>query len=166
MATKNLDSFNTTFHSLDENNDPLFYVCWRRQSCQGCLAGDAPCSWCAISSTCVPNQHHLPIFSPFHSSSICPLPTEQWEIRALPFGCNVSTITLLTAIVSILGTLAAIGIGFFISWFIKRVGGWKKAKKNRARRNTASRRATDGSSAGGDEGYLHIDDPERRPLLG
>jgi hypothetical protein len=35
------------FNSLD-TSDPLFHLCWQRQSCSTCLAGDDPCSWCAI----------------------------------------------------------------------------------------------------------------------
>ena len=38
-------------------NDPLFYVCWRRQSCGWCLRGDVACSWCAVVN--------LPFFSFF-----------------------------------------------------------------------------------------------------
>ncbi|PLB43764.1 hypothetical protein P170DRAFT_480723 [Aspergillus steynii IBT 23096] len=96
-------------------SDPLFYVCWRRQSCRWCLEGDAACSWCAVTSTCVPNSAHLPILAPLGSSQICPLGSkERWELRALPFGCNVSTITFLTAVGSVLSTLAAIALGMLV----------------------------------------------------
>ncbi|KAJ5158640.1 uncharacterized protein N7500_008291 [Penicillium coprophilum] len=102
-------------------NDPLFHVCWRRQSCSSCLTGDVACSWCAISSTCVPNQSRVPIFAPFGSANICPLgPKERWELRARPFGCNASTFTVLSIMGAVLATVAlgAVGVGFL--WLVHR----------------------------------------------
>ncbi|KAE8158472.1 hypothetical protein BDV40DRAFT_19235 [Aspergillus tamarii] len=105
-----------------QTNDPLFYLCWRRQSCGWCLQGDAPCSWCSVTSTCVPNPTRFPILAPLSSSNICPLGSkERWELRAMPFGCNVSTFTFLTAVVSVLGTLATIALGYFVLWAAKRL---------------------------------------------
>lgn len=37
---------NSLLDSLD-TSVPLFDICWNRQSCSSCLAGDVPCSWCA-----------------------------------------------------------------------------------------------------------------------
>lgn len=34
--------------SLSTVDDPLFHICWGRQSCSSCLAGDVGCSWCPI----------------------------------------------------------------------------------------------------------------------
>ncbi|KAB8231558.1 uncharacterized protein BDW43DRAFT_140572 [Aspergillus alliaceus] len=105
-----------------ETNDPLFYLCWRRQSCGWCLQGDAPCSWCSVTSTCVPNPSRFPILAPISSSKICPLGSkERWELRAVPFGCNISTFTFLTAVTSILGTLVTIALGIFSLWTVKRL---------------------------------------------
>ncbi|KAE8350999.1 hypothetical protein BDV28DRAFT_27816 [Aspergillus coremiiformis] len=110
-----------TSHTL-ETNDPLFYLCWRRQSCGWCLQGDASCSWCSVTSTCVPNPSRFPILAPLGSSKICPLgPKERWELRAMPFGCNVSTYSFLTAVVSVLGTLCAIALGYFAVWAVRRL---------------------------------------------
>ncbi|GFF84545.1 hypothetical protein IFM47457_06511 [Aspergillus lentulus] len=107
-ATGN-DNENETVLPLSD--DSLFYICWGRQACGACLKGDAPCSWCAVTSTCVPNRSRVPILAPLDSSSICPLGSEErWELRALPFGCHVSTITFLTACVAVLGTLALVGL--------------------------------------------------------
>ncbi|RAK72938.1 uncharacterized protein BO72DRAFT_452166 [Aspergillus fijiensis CBS 313.89] len=117
-------------HPLDIPDDHLFYLCWRRQSCDYCLQGDLPCGWCAISSACVPNPAKVPILAPFGSSEICPLGAkERWELRALPFGCHVSTITFLAGVGGVLGTLAAFGLVVFLAWAGKRVVGWLKERK-------------------------------------
>ncbi|PTU22630.1 hypothetical protein P175DRAFT_0416160, partial [Aspergillus ochraceoroseus IBT 24754] len=103
-------------------SDALFFACWRLQSCDLCLRGDLPCSWCAISSTCVPNPTRFPILAPLHAADICPLGwRERWELRAVPFGCRVSTITFLTATGSIVGTLLVMGLGMFLVWAVKRL---------------------------------------------
>ncbi|RAK97003.1 uncharacterized protein BO80DRAFT_199674 [Aspergillus ibericus CBS 121593] len=49
---------NTSTHPLD-TSDPLFYLCWRRQSCNSCLKGDVPCSWCAVVFINLHPQPHL-----------------------------------------------------------------------------------------------------------
>ncbi|KAJ5166772.1 uncharacterized protein N7482_005553 [Penicillium canariense] len=109
-------------------DDPIFHVCWRRQSCSSCLTGDVGCSWCAISSTCVPNPVRLPILAPIRSANICPLGSEErWELRALPFGCRASTLTVISVIVAVLGTLAAIGVGYGALYLVKSVRHrWKR----------------------------------------
>ncbi|KAJ5578010.1 uncharacterized protein N7459_006974 [Penicillium hispanicum] len=105
-----------------EVNDPLFYVCWRRQSCSHCLAGDVGCSWCAISSTCVPNAARVPILAPLSSTDICPLGSkERWELRALPLGCHASTMTVLSVVVAVLGVFVSIGVGLVTVWLVQRV---------------------------------------------
>ncbi|KAJ5332581.1 uncharacterized protein N7506_006364 [Penicillium brevicompactum] len=108
-------------NSLD-TTDPLFYLCWRRQSCSSCLSGTEPCSWCAISSTCVPNTARVPIFAPIGAEGICPLGSkERWELRTQPFGCHASTLTVLSVLVAVLGTVALGGIGVLLVWFVRRV---------------------------------------------
>ncbi|KAL1999390.1 hypothetical protein VTN02DRAFT_4588 [Thermoascus thermophilus] len=114
------------------DHDSLLHICWRRQSCGSCLADNdddddghgVECGWCPFSSACVPilhpssNQssfpHHLRlpgILTPIHNAHICPLGApERWDLRTAPFGCAVSTMTLLTTVISVLGTLAAIGM--------------------------------------------------------
>ncbi|RAK86053.1 hypothetical protein BO79DRAFT_271848 [Aspergillus costaricaensis CBS 115574] len=124
-----MDQITNTSSFTSTSTDPLFYLCWRRQSCNTCLKGDVPCSWCAVSSTCVPNPSLLPILSPLHSSQICPLGSkERWELRAIPFGCHVSTTTFLTGVVGVLGTLAVLGLialGVLVGRGVRRRGGWK-----------------------------------------
>lgn len=116
------NSIELGFEPLDvlDTNDPLFHVCWRRQSCSHCLAGDVGCSWCATSSTCVPNPARLPILAPIRNDRICPLGSkERWELRALPFGCNVSTLTFLSVLGTTFGMLAMTGIGFVGYWMVR-----------------------------------------------
>lgn len=53
MAVDRILNDSTGNHSAGPLNaldasDPLFHVCWRRQPCSYCLAGDVACSWCAI----------------------------------------------------------------------------------------------------------------------
>lgn len=40
----------SSLNSSQSNDNGLFQLCWRRQSCSYCLAGDVACSWCAIVS--------------------------------------------------------------------------------------------------------------------
>ncbi|KAJ5628112.1 hypothetical protein N7490_010340 [Penicillium lividum] len=103
-----------------DDNDPLFHLCWRRQSCSQCLT-EVNCSWCAISSTCVPNAGRVPILAPIGSDQICPLGSkERWEMRSRPLGCNVSTLTFLSVIVSVSGTVALFAIALLIIWLVRR----------------------------------------------
>ncbi|KAF9889756.1 hypothetical protein FE257_007062 [Aspergillus nanangensis] len=161
MDPPTLINANTTY-PLD-STDPLFYLCWRRQSCKWCLQGDVPCSWCAISSTCVPNRSHLPILAPLGSSQICPLGSkERWELRAAPFGCNVSTTTFLATVVGVLGTLVAVALGCFVVWVWPRAKvWWKRDGKISGRYYVDWVSGGFWRRGGGDE-----EDLERRPLLG
>ncbi|KAJ5382829.1 hypothetical protein N7517_000740 [Penicillium concentricum] len=111
-------------------SDPLFHVCWGRQSCSSCLTGDIACSWCAISSTCVPNPSRVPIFAPFSSANICPLGSkERWELRARPFGCNASTLTVLSVMGAVLTTVALGAVGVALVWLMHRTRWrWKEAE--------------------------------------
>ncbi|KAE8145337.1 hypothetical protein BDV25DRAFT_133871 [Aspergillus avenaceus] len=154
-----------------EANDPLFYLCWRRQSCGWCLQGDAPCSWCAVTSTCVPNPSRFPILAPLHSSKICPLGSkERWELRAVPFGCNVSTFSFLTAIVAVLGTLVAIALGYHLVRVGRRMRqslghgklGWGRLDWGRMRRGFFRHRAPEDVEGN----HVRETGTERTPLLG
>ncbi|KAJ5185391.1 hypothetical protein N7472_010231 [Penicillium cf. griseofulvum] len=115
---------------LNNPSDPLFHICWGRQSCSSCLHGDAACSWCAISSTCVPNASRVPIFAPFGSANICPLGSkERWELRAPTFGCNASTLTVLSVMGAALVTVALGAVGVGLVWLVRRTQWrWKEAE--------------------------------------
>ncbi|KAL1962716.1 hypothetical protein VTN77DRAFT_9260 [Rasamsonia byssochlamydoides] len=107
----------TDTETINNSDDLLhFFLCWKRLSCDECLSWkrekeeNVSCSWCPFSSTCVPNPSpNFPILAPLRNSDICPLGArERWELRARPFGCQVSTTTFLTAVGAVLGTLALV----------------------------------------------------------
>ncbi|KAF7906068.1 hypothetical protein EAF00_000347 [Botryotinia globosa] len=149
-----------TSSKFDENqtSDDLLNRCWGHQDCWDCLSV-GPCSWCAVSSTCVPNTSPMKILAPIFSSNICPLWSERWELRAKPLGCHVSTITFLTFLGSIYGTLLALGIILLI---MKCLGTgetnqrWWKISRQYPRRFWKKE----------DSGVVEANDsPESRPLL-
>ncbi|KAJ5420629.1 hypothetical protein N7465_003148 [Penicillium sp. CMV-2018d] len=127
-----MDDFegNSSFLNNPDPSDPLFHVCWGRQTCSSCLTGDVACSWCAISSTCVPNPSRVPIFAPFGSENICPLGSkERWELRAMPFGCHASTMTILSVMGAVLTTLVLGVVGVGLVWLVRRTRRrWKEAE--------------------------------------
>ncbi|EGD98290.1 hypothetical protein TESG_05669 [Trichophyton tonsurans CBS 112818] len=101
----------------------LLPFCWRNQDCGSCLRAADFCSWCAFSSTCVPNTSPFPLLAPLTNNSICPLGTkERWEIRTRPFGCAVSSATFLTCIVSVIGTLLLVVVAYlaYQMWMAKK----------------------------------------------
>lgn len=132
----------------------LFFACFRQQSCDSCLASEWPCSWCMTSQVCVPNnrtQYPFQILAPIKYEDICPLKwRERWEMRAKPFSCRCSTMTLISVVVAVLSTIAAILLlelfVIFIRWLIRRCC---------LRSTSRSTRALSGAHT----------DAERRPLL-
>ena len=53
-------------------------------------------------------------------------------MRALPFGCNASTVTVLSVIVAVLGTLAFGGTMAGLVWLVRRTRRhWKEAEYQR-----------------------------------
>lgn len=81
----------------------------------------------------MPNSARIPILAPIHATQICPLGLkERWELRALPFGCNVSTLTFLSIVVAVVGMVALIGIGLVVFWFVRSVRRrWKESDYER-----------------------------------
>lgn len=101
--------------------------CWRIQDCGSCLKSKHRCGWCPSSSTCVPATNLLsPINHP-----VCPLASERYELRTSALGCNCSTTTLLSVIVAVFSTIAAILLLSLVLWLLKwwgrtmRSGGWE-----------------------------------------
>jgi hypothetical protein len=79
------------------------------------------------SSTCLPLPQDtfsraFPLLSPIRHHSICALGSERFELRTSGLGCQVSTITFLTSIVTIFctlfGLLVIYGLSKCISWAI------------------------------------------------
>ncbi|KAL1953662.1 hypothetical protein VTO42DRAFT_2373 [Malbranchea cinnamomea] len=109
------------------DNSQLLYFCWRSQTCAKCLSSADFCSWCPFSGTCVPNPSRLPLLAPISNASICPLGSkERWELRSQPLGCNVSTLTFLACVMSVLGTLVLVAMGLIVrefgAWAVRRAG--------------------------------------------
>ena len=48
---------NSSYPNNPDPSDPLFHVCWGRQSCPSCLTGNVACSWCAIEVKPSYDQH-------------------------------------------------------------------------------------------------------------
>jgi hypothetical protein len=155
--------------SLDDDFDLLYY-CWRLTTCDNCLASTYPCSWCSISSTCVPNtvlQFPFAILGPIKTESICPLSwRERWELRAKPFSCRCSTMTLMSVVVAVLGTLAGVLLIQLLVWFVqwfavkwkKKKPGWWKFYEWRPRIPRWQWKVKQADS-------VEVDDAERQPLL-
>ncbi|EEH17884.2 hypothetical protein PABG_00447 [Paracoccidioides brasiliensis Pb03] len=130
--------------SDDNDDERLFQFCWRRQSCGSCLEASKACSWCAISSTCIPNRSPFPLLAPLENHTLCPLgPHERWELRSTPLGCNVSTATFLTGVVSVLSTLVLVLVGWVVVVFMKM--GWRGFVSMRRRENGTGTGAGPGS---------------------
>ena len=107
-------------------SDDLFSYCWRHQSCEDCLSnkGRLPCSWCDVSRVCVPNpQWPWPyeIFTALKYPEVCPLNwRERWEVRARPWSCRCSAMTLVSVVVAVASTLVAI----LLFWLVIKVSRW------------------------------------------
>ncbi|ERS99838.1 hypothetical protein HMPREF1624_03203 [Sporothrix schenckii ATCC 58251] len=98
-------SFTQNGTSAATDDDDRFRRCWGRNSCSSCLDISA-CSWCPFSATCVPNDYRIPALAPaWEGDFVCPHWAERWELRTRPLGCQVSTITSLTALVAGSSTL-------------------------------------------------------------
>jgi hypothetical protein len=80
--------------------------------------------------SCVPNSYRVPLLAPIYNEGICPHPAERWEVRTHPFGCNVSTTTSLTAVVSVAATLALTLIVLLTIVAIRRVHQFSKRNPN------------------------------------
>src|SRR5947207_9909481 len=66
VAPLNLSAF--TRETRDDAD--VFLRCWRLPNCDACLGSQHPCSWCALSQTCVPNAHSFPILAPIRHDDI------------------------------------------------------------------------------------------------
>lgn len=124
--------FDANNNSTVTPQEDFFYKCWILPNCETCLNSKYACSWCATSQVCVPNDHFnypFGLLAPIKYQNICPLAwRERWEMRAKPFSCRCSTMTLMSVVVSVLSTLAAI----FLIWLCVRFEKWLLRKwKNR-----------------------------------
>ncbi|KAI2473641.1 hypothetical protein F4781DRAFT_139816 [Annulohypoxylon bovei var. microspora] len=111
----------TTFASTSPADDAHLMRCWRIQNCKDCLTTQPDCSWCPFSWTCVPNSANIPFLAPAWDENVCPHWAERWEIRTRPLGCQVSTITTLTSLVTIASTLVLILIVALAVWSVRKL---------------------------------------------
>ncbi|KAI6085435.1 hypothetical protein F4821DRAFT_149780 [Hypoxylon rubiginosum] len=113
------------FTSVSPADDEHLLRCWRIQDCKGCLA-QSDCSWCPFSWTCVPNSNRVPFMAPAWDENVCPHWAERWEIRTRPLGCQVSTITTLTSLVTIASTLVFVLLVTLAVFGIRRLRAYTK----------------------------------------
>ncbi|KAI4867529.1 hypothetical protein F4820DRAFT_413373 [Hypoxylon rubiginosum] len=111
--------------SISPEDDAHLLRCWRIQDCKGCLA-QVDCSWCPFSWTCVPNSNRVPFLAPAWDENVCPHWAERWEIRTRPLGCQVSTITTLTSLVTIASTLVFVLLVTLAVFGIRRLNAYTK----------------------------------------
>lgn len=118
---------NTSTTSSVSDQD-FFYQCWILPSCETCLSSKYPCSWCTTSQVCVPNnnfRYPFALLAPIKYENICPLAwRERWEMRAKPFSCRCSTMTLVSVVVAVLSTL----VGVLLIWLLTLLGKWAQRK--------------------------------------
>ncbi|KAH7071221.1 hypothetical protein BKA63DRAFT_517549 [Paraphoma chrysanthemicola] len=109
--------------------------CWGIMDCGDCHRSD--CGWCPISSTCLPLPNDplsraFPLLAPIRYKFICAEGPERFELRTSGLGCQVSTITFLTSVVTIFATLFGVLVLYYsfrcAQWFglgwRSRRGGW------------------------------------------
>ncbi|KAM3443505.1 hypothetical protein MY1884_006591 [Beauveria asiatica] len=97
-----------------------FLRCWSQQDCGRCI-NTAECSWCPYSWACVPNKQQPALFAPLYHEDICPARAERWELRSKPFGCSVSTYTVLSTAVAVNATLLAVLLLWLFALALRRV---------------------------------------------
>ncbi|EMD92164.1 hypothetical protein COCC4DRAFT_129925 [Bipolaris maydis ATCC 48331] len=95
-------------------------LCWGYMDCGDCHRSPGHCGWCAISSTCLPLpldgfSRAFPLLSPIRHHSICAMGSERFELRTAGLGCQVSTITFLTSLVTIFCTLFGVLVLYGVS---------------------------------------------------
>ncbi|KAH6638990.1 hypothetical protein C7974DRAFT_387665 [Boeremia exigua] len=99
--------------------------CWGISDCGDCHRSKGSCGWCPISSTCLPLptdrlSRAFPLLTPVRYKGICAVGSERFELRTSGLGCQVSTITFLTAIVTIFATI----FGLLVIYGLTIVGKW------------------------------------------
>ncbi|CAI6306138.1 unnamed protein product [Periconia digitata] len=112
-------------------------LCWGYNDCGDCHRSDGFCGWCPLSQTCLPLptdaiSRAFPLLAPLRYKFICATGPERFELRTSGLGCQVSTITFLTSIVTIFCTLLGLVILYWIFELISylnfamraRRGGW------------------------------------------
>lgn len=124
-------------------------ACWGIQNCERCIKDNHGCGWCPSSLSCIPASSLL---EPITNKYICPLENERFELRTRVLGCGCSTTTLLSIIVTIFATIAALLVLSIIGRVIRQLnrtfgsGGWRgieiKVESDGTRRQREWRRGS------------------------
>lgn len=75
----------------------------------------------------MPISNRLAPMAPAYDENVCPHWAERWEIRTRPLGCQVSTITTLTSLVTIACTLLVALLGFLAVFGARRLRAYDMA---------------------------------------
>lgn len=92
--------------------------CWHIQDCERCIRDSHGCGWCPFSSACIPASTLL---DPLTKRNVCPLQDERFELRTAALGCGCSTTTLISIVVTIFATIAAVLILYCFGFAIGRL---------------------------------------------
>jgi hypothetical protein len=71
----------------------------------------------------------FPLLAPIRYSSICALGSERFELRTAGLGCQVSTITFLTAVVAVLSTVFGVLVLWLLAQCVECIGFGVRARK-------------------------------------
>lgn len=158
MDSSVIDAFRANFSAFETGDDHL-KRCWSHQTCHRCL-DSSDCSWCPYVSlfwvqsffdmdfvandmasktwSCVPNKYPIPFLAPLYDEKICPAKQERWELRTRPLGCDCSTTTTISVIVSVVGTLLVVALAFLtilvairIRRYVAEKARWRSASSGR-----------------------------------
>lgn len=77
-----------------------------------------------------PLSHAFPLLSPMRYKFICATGPERFELRTSGLGCQVSTITFLTSIVTIFCTLFGVLVLYFVFYASHKIGSVLKGRGN------------------------------------
>ncbi|KAF2448599.1 hypothetical protein P171DRAFT_452386 [Karstenula rhodostoma CBS 690.94] len=116
------------------DNRKRLELCWGYNDCGDCHRSKGHCGWCAISSTCLPLpidplSRAFPLLSPIRYKFLCATGPERFELRTSGLGCQVSTITFLTSIVTLFCTLFGVLFIYLVVYAAKRINFMLNAKK-------------------------------------
>ncbi|KAF2718998.1 hypothetical protein K431DRAFT_252222 [Polychaeton citri CBS 116435] len=92
-------------------------ACWQHQNCNACLGDNSECGWCPSSNACIPANS---LFEPVRNKDVCPSRSDRFELRTKALGCNCSTTTLLSVLVTILCTIAALVLLYYIFILVRK----------------------------------------------
>ena len=111
---------------MTSNNTSISYGSLCRELYMSRMLRDITELW-QQSSTCLPLptdslSKAFPLLTPIRYDSICALRSERFELRTSGLGCQVSTITFLTSIVTIFSTLLGVLVLYGLVKCIKLAG--------------------------------------------